>query len=105
VVKGCSSLSSDAVTAHTAVVFAQFMMLSEQQRFAVDDRSIGDLFFAAIDELPDLSFDQALILILSAVFHAITESFDLSDTEKNKLVQALFNSVPASLINRLELVA
>jgi hypothetical protein len=105
VVKGCSSLSFDAVTAHTAVVFAQFMMLSEQQRFAVDDRSIGDLFFAAIDELRDLSFDQALILILSAVFHAITESFDLSDTEKDKLVQAFLNSVPASLINRLELVA
>jgi hypothetical protein len=31
------------------------MMLSEQQRFTVDDRSIGDLFFAAIDELRDFS--------------------------------------------------
>lgn len=105
VVKGCSSLSFDTITAHTAIVFAQYMMLSEQQRLSVDNRSIGDLFFFTVDELRDLAFDQALVLILSAIFHAVTESYELSDKEKDILVQAFLSSIPAPLVNRLEFAA
>lgn len=42
--KECNSLSYDAVTAHTAVVFTRYMMLSLESRESNDSRSLGELF-------------------------------------------------------------
>ena len=41
----CNSLSYDAMTAHTAVVFTRYMMLSLESRESNDNRSLGELFY------------------------------------------------------------
>lgn len=42
--KECRALSYDAMTAHTAVVFTRYMMLSVESRESNDERSLGELF-------------------------------------------------------------
>lgn len=42
--KECNSLSYDAMTAHTAVVFTRYMMPSLESRESNDNRSLGELF-------------------------------------------------------------
>ena len=41
----CNSLSYDAMTTHTAVVFTRYMMLSLESRESNDNRSLGELFY------------------------------------------------------------
>ena len=43
--KECRSISYDAMTAHTAVVFTRYMMLSLESRESNDERSLGELFY------------------------------------------------------------
>lgn len=40
--KECHSLSYDAMTAHVAVVFTRYMMLSVENRETKDERSLGE---------------------------------------------------------------
>jgi len=49
------SLSYDAITAHTAVVFTRYMMLSVKNRTASDPMTLGELFFFLSDELADIT--------------------------------------------------
>ena len=51
----CRSLSYDAMTAHTAVVFTRYMMLSVENRESNDERSLGELFFFFTDEMADIT--------------------------------------------------
>ena len=65
--KESRTLTYDAMTAHVAIVFARYTMLSLEQRRNADKRSIGDLFFASYDELQDLRYMDALLLILKSL--------------------------------------
>ena len=47
-----NSLSYDAMTAHTAVVFTRYMMLSLESRESNDNRSLGELFLYFMNTLP-----------------------------------------------------
>jgi hypothetical protein len=105
IVKGCSSRSYDAITAHTAITCAQYIMLAELQRFQQDTRSIGDLFFDTFDELQDITYQESLILILSALIHAITDALILPDEQRQILVDTFINTIPPILAHRLDLSA
>ena len=63
--KDCRALSYDAMTAYVSVVFARYMFLVVEQRESKDDRSIGELFYLSVDELPDVCIAQALRLLVS----------------------------------------
>lgn len=54
--KECHSLSYDAMTAHTAVVFTRYMMLSLESRESNDIRSLGELFVYISDEMADITW-------------------------------------------------
>ena len=84
----CHNLSYDALTAHVAVVFTRYMLLSLERRKDQDDRTIGELFLHRVDELADISFNHSLQLILVAmldsicsVFHATEEQLSLFTAE------------------------
>ena len=53
--KECRSMSYDAMTAHTAVVFTRYMMLSIENRESQDERSLGELFLYFSDEMSDIT--------------------------------------------------
>jgi hypothetical protein len=104
-IKGYRGLDYDAITAHVAIVFAQYVMLSEYQRLDTDHRSLGDLFFDAMDELGDLRYEEALALILCALFNTATEVLCLSDEDSAKLFDAFLSTIPTPLTKRLGIAA
>jgi len=61
------------LVAHTTVVFSRYILLAIEQRRATDDRTAGGIFYDCCDDLVDLRFSQALLLI----FHLLRQS--LSD--------------------------
>ena len=49
--KDCQSLSYDAMTAHTAIVFARYLLLAVEERQSKDERSLCELLYIFSDEL------------------------------------------------------
>ena len=62
--KECRSISYDAMTAHNAIVFARYMMLSLENRESNDTHSMGELFLYFSDEMSDITWIQAFQLLL-----------------------------------------
>lgn len=58
-------MSYHAMTAHVSIVLARCMLLSLEQRRKIDKRSIGELFYVSCDELQDLQYIDALIMVSS----------------------------------------
>ncbi len=101
----CHSLSYDALTAHLSLVFIRYMLLSLQQRNNSDDRTIGELFLLMIDELADITFGQALQLIVDIMLQMIQERFSLSDTQLDEFVSVFIKRLPISYRHALQLKA
>lgn len=93
----CNSLSYDAMTAHTAVVFTRYMMLSLESREANDNRSLGELFLYFSDEMSDITWIQAFQMLLQMFRTVLTTDLELSEEKINELVDAFMNAIPAVL--------
>ena len=100
--KECNSLSYDAMTTHTAVVFARYMMLSLENREANDNRSLGELFLYFSDEMSDITWIQAFKMLLQMFRAILTENTELSDEKISELVDAFMNTLPALLKTQLQ---
>ena len=77
----CYSRSYDALVAHTTVVFSRHILLAVEQRRATDDRTVGGIFYDCCDELTDLRFSQALLLILQLLRQKLCDLFASGTTE------------------------
>ena len=98
----CNSLSYDAMTAHTAVVFTRYMMLSLESRESHDNRSLGELFLYFSDEMSDITWIQAFQMLLQMFRTMLTENTELSDEKISELVDAFMNALPALLKTQLQ---
>ena len=99
--KECRSMSYDAMTAHTAVVFTRYMMLSLESRESNDERSLGELFLYFSDEMSDITWIQALGLMLQMFRTMLTDNAELADEKIDELVDAFMNAIPALLKSKL----
>jgi len=90
----CHSLSYDALTAHTTVVFVRYILLALEQRNATDQRTFGELFLVMVDELADISFSHSLCLILEAMMESICEVFHASEEQCSRLMDAFMARLP-----------
>lgn len=100
--KECNSLSYDALTAHTAVVFTRYMMLSLESREANDDRSLGELFLYFSDEMSDITWIQAFQLMLQMFRTLLVDNCELSEEKINELMEAFMNAIPSLLKSQLQ---
>lgn len=100
--KECNSLSYDAVTAHTAVVFTRYMMLSLESRESNDSRSLGELFLYFSDEMSDITWIQAFQMLLQMFRTMLSDNTELSEDKINELVDTFMNTVPALLRTQLQ---
>jgi len=100
--KECNSLSFDAMTAHTAVVFARYMMLALEKRQATDQRSLGELFFLCTDEQADITWIQAFYLLIDTFMNTVADKFSLTEKMLNELMDAFILAIPAELQKRLK---
>ncbi len=98
----CRSTSYDAVTAHTAVVFTRYMMLSLEGRESNDERSLGELFLYFSDEMSDITWIQALQLLLQMFRTLPADKTELSDEKINGLVDSFMDTIPSLLKSKLQ---
>ena len=98
----CNSLSYDAMTAHTAVVFTRYMMLSLESRESNDNRSLGVIFLYFSDEMSDITWIQAFQMLLQMFRSLLTENTELSD---EKISESLYTQPFPSFGRRSSLVA
>ena len=98
----CNSLSYDAMTAHTAVVFTQYMMLSLESRESNDNRFLGKLFLYFTDEMSDITCIQAFQMLLQMFRTILNDNTELSDDKINELVDTFMNTLPALLKTQLQ---
>lgn len=99
--KECASRSYDAMTAYTAVVFARYTMLSLENRIQRDGRSFGALFYAVFDELADINFAEAFLLLMKAFCDAAEEKLFLVKEEVESLLESFFSKLPQALKTKL----
>lgn len=100
--KECRAISYDAMTAHTAVVFTRYMMLSLESRESNDERSLGELFLYFSDEMSDITWIQAFQLLLQMFRELLADNLDIADDKIDALVDAFMDAVPALLKSKLQ---
>ena len=98
----CNSLSYDAMTAHTAVVFTRYMILSLESRESNDNRSMGELFLYFSDEMSDITWIQAFQMLLQMFRTLLSDNTELSDKKNNELANAFMDTLPALLKTKLQ---
>lgn len=86
------------MTAHTAVVFTQYMMLSLESRESNDNRFLGELFLYFTDEMSDITWIQAFQMFRTI----LNDNTELSDDKINELVDTFMNTLPALLKTQLQ---
>ena len=97
--KECRSISYDAMTAHTAVVFTRYMMLSLESRESNDERSLGELFLYFSDEMSDITWIQAFQLLLQMFRELAADHLDTTDDKIDTLADAFMDAVPFYLLS------
>ena len=97
----CHSLSYDALTAHTAIVFTRYMLLALEQRKNSDQRTLGELFFFLMDEMADITFSHSLCILMEALIASLQEILKLTDAQLNEFVSDFEARLPEYLQNAL----
>ena len=100
--KECRSLSYDALTAHVAIVFTRYMMLSVAQRRNEDEKTICELFFCLIDELDDITFSQSMRIIIDALMDAVMEYFHITEQQLEEFTASFIQKLPKYMQKALE---
>ena len=98
----CNALSYDAITAHTAVVFTRYMMLSLENRESNDNRSLVELFLYFSDEMADITWIQAFQMLLQMFRSVLCDNTELSEEKISELVDAFMDTLPALLKTQLQ---
>jgi len=99
--KECRSLSYDAMSAHVAIVFTRYMLLSVENRRETDNRTLGEIFFYLSDEMADITWIEAIHLLMQVFADTLTDRFMLSEKELNKLLDAFMSALPKYITMRL----
>jgi hypothetical protein len=101
----CHSLSYDALTAHTAIVFTRYMLLALEQRQNDDQRTLGELFFFLVDEMADITFARSIGILMEALIASLQEILKLSDEQTTVLMSDFESRLPKYLQNALHLAS
>ncbi len=100
-VKNAIPFPFDAMSAHTAVVFTRYMMLSIENRESNDNRSLGELFLYFTDEMSDITWIEAFQMLLQMFRKLLEEHCDLVDEKIDELVEAFISTLPSLLQSQL----
>lgn len=95
--KEFQSRSYDALVAHTSIVFARYIMLALARRTSTDPRTLGTLFHAGCDELRQVSFAEALMLLLGHLEQLIKDFAEATAAPLKKMLEAFMEQIPGLL--------
>ena len=98
----CRLIFYDAMTAHTAIVFAGYMMLSLESRESNDERSLSELFLYFSDEMSDIRWIQAFQLLLQMFWELLADNLNIADDKIEILADAFIDIIPTLLKSKLQ---
>lgn len=84
----------DALTAHVTIVFTRYMMLAVQKRDNEDKRTLGELFYLAIDEMADISFSESMLILIEAMTNSMKEIIHATDEQLVRVLEVFLNKLP-----------
>ena len=76
-------------------------MLSVYERANSDDRTIGELFYMFTAEVAEISFGNALSLIVAALVETVREYFRVSDEQIAEFTELFIKKLPEYIKNAL----
>ena len=97
--------SYDMMTAHTTIVFMRYIMLALETRNSTDYRTVGGFFYEICDEMQDIRFAEALILLLSLLQQTLAIHPIISEEMANSIVNSVFQGLPTFWKQKLQLSA
>lgn len=103
--KEFQSRSYDALVAHTTIVFTRYIMLALARRMNNDPRTLGTLFHAGCDELRQVSFAEALILLLNLLEQVLKDFAEDTAVPIRQMLKAFIAQIPVLLRRPLLLPA
>jgi len=86
--------SYDAMIAHTTIVFLRYIMLSVEKRNNEDSRTIGDLFYHCCDEIRDIKFIEALLLLIDILTEKLRRFLYLPEKKAQEFMSNFISSLP-----------
>ena len=97
----CHSLSYDALTAHTAIVFSRYLMIAMEQRRNEDERTLGEIFFFFTDELADMTFGESFHIILNIMIDSVCAIFQPTEEQLQLFIDMFVGRLPEYIRNSL----
>lgn len=91
----------DALIAHTTIVFTRYIMLAISSREEKDPKTIGQLFYLCCDEMEDIRFTQALMMVIDVLKSTLSNEPVLSEEKVQSIIDELFDNLPHFLRNSL----
>ena len=103
--KEFQSRSFDALVAHATLVCCRYIMLELVKRTNADPRTLGNLFHTVCDELRQISFTEALALLLKLMEETLNSVFGLCKEQVQRLIERFVETLPRAFRERLLLLA
>ena len=60
------------------------------------------MFYLMVSEVADLSFNESMLLIVSAMMDAVKDMFQMTDTQINGLLERFLDNLPKHLRRSLQ---
>ena len=95
-------LSYDGLTAHVAMVFTRYMLLAVSKRDNEDDRTLGELFYIMIAEVADMTYHEAMQIIVEAMLATVQEEFHITDEQIETFYAKFMFKLPESMRRLLQ---
>jgi hypothetical protein len=103
--KEFQSRSFDALVAHATLVCCRYIMLELAKRCNADPRTLGNLFHAVSDELRQISFTEALALLLKLLEETLSSVIGLCKEQVQQLIERFVETLPGAFRERLLFLA
>jgi hypothetical protein len=103
--KEFQSRSFDALVAHATLVCCRYIMLELAKRTNADPRTLGNLFHAVCDELRQISFTEALALLLKLLEETLNSVIGLCKEQVQRLIERFVETLPRAFRERLLFLA
>jgi hypothetical protein len=99
--KEFQSRSFDALVAHATLVCCRYIIMEFAKRTKADPRTLGNLFHAVCDELRQISFTEALALLLKLLAETLSSIIGLCKEQVQRLIQCFVETLPRAFKERL----
>ena len=86
--------SFDMLVAHTTIVYFRYIMFVTYARFSNDEKTFGDLFYQACDDVKRLEFAEAFLRIMNLLQNYLLKNLNISEQEISDLLDEFIRLIP-----------